>query len=806
MKEDTYKQSEDNLGKNEEKEKRSAELQLANKELAYQNEEKEKRAAELLIANKELAYQNEEKEKRAAELLVANKELAYQNEEKEKRAAELLIANKELAYQSEEKEKRATELLIANKELAYQNEEKEKRATELLIANKELAYQIKEIVKMEETLRENEQKLSSVLNNLSDVIWSLSLPDMSVFYVSPSVEKMYGRSVGEFIEKPSLWQEAVHPDDQHLIEKALDQLFKKGKAEKEVRIVRPDGSIAWIYDKSHLIYDEKHIPVRIEGTASDITSRKQAEELLKKRLADLEAIYSISSAIHSSESLDEMLTLLLTDILGVLDTTAGAICLSHAIHGQLRFAAAQGWFSGLDDAFLKPVDSIAGKVLATKRMLISREYALESQVEYTEKIPAGWGGVCLPLQADADVVGALFVSVPLPRVITSDELKLLTSLTEMAGTAIHSIGLFEKNLHHLEQVQALRNIDMAISGSLDLRVTFRVILDEVTRMLNVDAAAILHLDPHTGILKYEAWRGFRSTSPAKLSMSIGEGLAGQAAMERKAIRVENPHEIERDPVQGPLMEQENAQVYYAVPLINKGRVEGVLEVFHREPLDASDEWLEFLETLAGQTAIAIDNAELVHNMANMNFKLIQAYDSTIKGWAHALDLRDKETEDHSQRVTEMTVNIARKSGMSEEELAHVRRGALLHDIGKMGVSDAILLKPGELTDGERAIMREHPIRAYEMLSSIEYLRPALDIPYCHHEKWDGTGYPRGLKKEEIPLVARIFAVVDVYDALTSNRPYRKAWSREKAFDYIRQESGSHFDPKMVAMFFDEVKK
>ncbi|MDZ7836854.1 MAG: GAF domain-containing protein [Actinomycetota bacterium] len=567
------------------------------------------------------------------------KNLPIQNEEKEKRAAELVIANKELAFQNKEKEKRAAELVIANKELAYQNKEKEKRAAELIIANKELAYQNEEIVKVEETLRESEQKLSSILGNTTDVIWSLSLPDMSLFYISPSVEKMYGRSVEEFFKKPSLWQEAVHPDDQHLTTKAFDQLYEKGAAEREFRIIRPDGSIVWICDKSQLIYDEKQVPVRIEGIASDITSRKQAEESLKKRLAELEAIYTISSTLRTAETMDEMLTLLLAEILRVLDTTAGAICLHHPTNGQLRFTTTQGWFSGLDDAFLRPTDSIAGKVFTSKNMLVSREYAKDFQVEYIEKIPEGWGGVCLPLQAYADVLGILFVSVPLPREITSAEQRLLVSLTEIAGTAIHRMGLYEKNSIHLERVQALHNIDMAISGSLDLRVTFRVILDEVTRLLNVDAAAILRLDPHAGMLKYEAWRGFRITSPAKLSLRIGEGLAGQAAMERKPIGVANLREIEADPVQGPLMEKEDAHSYYAVPLINKGQVEGVLEVFHREPLDANEEWLEFLETLAGQTAIAINNAELVHKMTNTNFKLIQAYDNTIKGWAQCHGLK-----------------------------------------------------------------------------------------------------------------------------------------------------------------------
>jgi PAS domain S-box-containing protein/putative nucleotidyltransferase with HDIG domain len=629
---------------------------------------------------------------------------------------------------------------------------------------------------------------------------------MSVFYISPSVAKVYGRSAEEFVKNPSLWQEAVHPDDQLLTEKAFDQLYKTGETEREIRIVRPDGSVIWVHDKSQLIYDDKQVPVRIEGIASDITSRKQAETSLKKRLDELEAIYMISAALRTAETLDEMLTLLLGEILRVLDTTAGAICLFHHASGQLRFATTRGWFRRLDDAFLKPRDSIAGKVFTSKNVLVSTDYSLDSQVDYMEKIPEGWGGVCLPLQTDADILGTLFVSVPLPRVLKSDEIKLLTSLTEMAGTAIHRIGLYEKNIIHLERMKALRNIDMAISSSLDLRVTFRVVLDEVTRLLNVDAAAILRLDKHTGMLKYEAWRGFRIANPAKISLCIGEGLAGLAAMDRKTVGIANLRETKMDPVQGLLMEQEDAHSYYAVPLINKGQVEGVLEVFHREPLDANEDWLGFLETLAGQTAIAIDNAEMVHHLANTNFKLIQAYDNTIKGWALAMDLRDKNTEDHSQRVTEMTVNIARATGTSEEDLAHVRRGALLHDIGKMSVPDAILLKPGKLTDDEWAIMREHPIRAFMMLSSIEYLRPALDIPYCHHEKWDGTGYPRGLKNNEIPLVARIFAVVDVYDALTSDRPYRKAWTREKALEYIRQESGKHFDPKMVEMFFEEVNK
>jgi len=232
----------------------------------------------------------------------------------------------------------------------------------------------------------------------------------------------------------------------------------------------------------------------------------------------------------------------------------------------------------------------------------------------------------------------------------------------------------------------------------------------------------------------------------------------------------------------------------------------VLEGFHRRPFRPDREWLNLLEAMAGPAAIAIDNAQLFEEVQRSNLELAVAYDATIEGWARALDLRDRETQDHTWRVTEMTLRLARALGVAEDQLAHLRRGALLHDIGKMGVPDAILLKPGPLTEEEWAVMKQHPRLAHEMLSPIAFLRPALDIPYAHHERWDGTGYPRGLRGEEIPLAARIFAVVDVFDALTSDRPYRKAWSREEALAYIRQQAGTHFDPRVVEAFLRELER
>jgi len=188
-----------------------------------------------------------------------------------------------------------------------------------------------------------------------------------------------------------------------------------------------------------------------------------------------------------------------------------------------------------------------------------------------------------------------------------------------------------------------------------------------------------------------------------------------------------------------------------------------------------------------------------------NAQLLAAYEATIEGWSHAMDLRDRETEGHSRRVAELTVELAQALGLNAEEIVHLRRGALLHDMGKLGIPDSILHKPAALTDEEWSIMRQHPQLAYDMLHPIEYLRPALDIPYSHHEKWDGTGYPRGLKGEEIPVAARLFAVIDVWDALTSDRPYRPAWSEAEALNYIREQSGRHLDPRVVELFFKVVK-
>jgi putative nucleotidyltransferase with HDIG domain len=257
------------------------------------------------------------------------------------------------------------------------------------------------------------------------------------------------------------------------------------------------------------------------------------------------------------------------------------------------------------------------------------------------------------------------------------------------------------------------------------------------------------------------------------------------------------------------------EIYVPVVLPGSREVVGAYELYRRvAPLEARISDIKKLVYGGSTAAFSLLYASLFvlvsrasrqisrqqNALERSHVALAQAYDTTLEGWSRALDLRDKETEGHSRRVTELTMRLARAIGVQNEELVHVRRGALLHDIGKMGVPDSILLKDGPLSAEETNIMQRHPSYAYDLLSHVAFLKPALDIPYCHHEKWDGTGYPRGLTGDQIPLAARIFAVADVWDALCSNRPYRAAWSTARALDYIRGHAGCHFDPQVVEVF------
>ncbi|GAB4579458.1 MAG: hypothetical protein Fur0022_21960 [Anaerolineales bacterium] len=521
----------------------------------------------------------------------------------------------------------------------------------------------------------------------------------------------------------------------------------------------------------------------------------------RQRLSELEAMNRISKGLRTAASLEDMLPTLMDETLFLLDAKAGEIWLYNLMTQRLYQKAARGWFNTLKPTELKPGEGIAGMVFQSGKIYQTQDFASDPNTLklYREQLPPNWGGGCVPLRAGQEVIGVFFVSVETPRMLTSQEIHLLETISEIAGSAIHRARLNEMIQHQLQRLLALRAIDSAISASLDLRLILNLLLEHVLSELQVDAACVLLAEPHTYRLEFAAGRGFHTTSFQQVILPFGDGLAGQVASQQTALTIPDLTALEAYR-HSKMAQQEGFVFYTGVPLIAKGQVKGVLEVFQRSAFFAPPDWLDFLDALSAQAAIAIDSAQIFADLQRSNVNLTLAYDNTLEGWVRMLDLRDKETEGHTQRVTETTLNLARALNIPEKDLIHIKRGALLHDIGKMALPDRILLKPGPLNDEEWEIMRQHPQIAFEMLSPIPFLRPALDIPYCHHEKWDGTGYPRQLRAQQIPLSARIFSLADVWDALTHDRPYRKAWSHEKTRAYLLSESGKAFDPDILTVF------
>jgi putative nucleotidyltransferase with HDIG domain len=343
-------------------------------------------------------------------------------------------------------------------------------------------------------------------------------------------------------------------------------------------------------------------------------------------------------------------------------------------------------------------------------------------------------------------------------------------------------------------------VGSVINSSLGLNSVLEKVMDTLIALMNAERGFLMLREP-TGKLKVRIARGIDNVNLDDDVFSISNTIVQRVVELGETVLTTNAQE---DPRFG---EQFSIAVYrllsiLCAPLKIKDDLIGVIYVDNRAHtgiFNADD--LGMISAFANQAAVAIDNARLFDDLQASNAELEIAYQATLEGWVRALDMRDKETEGHTQRVTTLTQRLAQFMGVDEGALLHITRGALLHDIGKMAIPDGILLKPGSLTLDERLLIQKHPVYAYEMLSPIKFLLPALDIPYCHHEKWNGSGYPRGLKGDDIPFAARIFSVVDVWDALVSDRPYRKGLEPETVKKSIREGSGTHFDPQVVDAFF-----
>lgn len=550
---------------------------------------------------------------------------------------------------------------------------------------------------------------------------------------------------------------------------------------------------------------------------SDITARKQAEEEIKISNDELSMLFELSHSLAEADNLDEILDLVNRHAVESIHTTFARIALVE--DGNYNMRAVYPLRSVNHDFRIGdriPVSTLpythSIQVQNEPIILRASDPGISGEEKKVLLLDFAQTLCVIPLRInDSSLMSEKFMGLLMLGEIrnegrepfTPKKMRLAQTIGDSAAIAIRRMLLREQTERRMQQLIALSEIDRAIISSSDMVFSLGILVLQAIAQLKVDAADVWLFNPAMQTLEFVTGRGFRTPAYEKAkSLHLGEGNVGRAALERRIIHVPNLTVQNVHPRFTQALAEEPFIGYYAVPLLVKGQVKGVLEIFHRSELEPNEDWLKFLNTLANQAAIVIDNSSLFNDLQQSNTELTQAYDATIQGWSRALDLRDNETEGHTQRVTELTTTLGRQFGLSEEALVHVRRGALLHDIGKMGVPDGILLKPGPLTAEEWIIMRKHTSFAYELINPIQYLRPALDIPYCHHEKWDGSGYPRGLSGDQIPFAARIFAVVDVWDALTSDRPYRSAWPKEKVLDHIRSLAGTHFDPQVVKISLD----
>lgn len=636
-------------------------------------------------------------------------------------------------------------------------------------------------------LLDRETRLHAILDASKDAIL-VALKGTTV-YANTAFWHLFGLLPLEDLEDLAV-ESLISPIDRERY-REITQTREKGNpapSHYELKALKKNGSEfdLEVYVSTYELMGETYILALLR----DITEKKQHDR-------ELEALASVSTALRKARSREEMSPIIVDQLAKVMKAAGGLIMLEEPIQGDMVVQYSCGEFIGQEGLHVPEGRGISGEVKRTKKPYVSHDLLGEPLFFRAAGLTHCKEAVFYPMIAQKRVIGTLLVSRETP--FDKTEIKVIGSIAEMSANAILRSELHEQTENRLQKLMALRQIDNAISSTLDLHQIIGIILTSSQKFLKVDAADILLYDEKSRKLTFAYGVGFRTNLMEGFSLNPGIGWAGEAAQTRKSIMIPDINLLSGEQI-NPTPPMEELVSYYVVPLITSNQVKGVMECFTRSPLRLDQDWEEFINLLADQAAIAIHSAQLFDEIKHSNLQLVRAYDETIEGWSRAMDIRDKETEGHTQRVVDLTLQLARTMGIPEGQLTHIKRGILLHDIGKLVVPDSILFKPSALTELEWKIMKMHPMNAFNMLSSVDYLKPALDIPYCHHEHWDGTGYPRGLKGEEIPLAARIFSVVDIWDALLSDRPYRPAWNREKTLAYIKSRSGEDLDPKVVKAF------
>ncbi len=568
----------------------------------------------------------------------------------------------------------------------------------------------------------------------------------------------------------------------------LETVFtSKEKKSLEILLNQEERKSRWVRIDAHRVDDELQ---ECRATLVDITERKMVEETLLRQVQELMTLQKVSAICARSEDEDNLIAQITSIVGDTFYPDHFGILMVDENEQVMRTHPSYKIGKHKKSPQSVPLSSgVIGQVYITGKPHNIRD--VRSASYYLPFNPGMQSNLSIPIKSNGTVLGAINAESRQLDFFKKEDERFLSIVGEQLGLTLARLRSIKRERAQYRMVKSLHQAALALTSSLHLKEVLNTLLTELAVIIPSRSSAVFLSEAEH--LRLLAGQGF--SAPQELinkTFSVSDPLFQRIFQSLKPVIIPD---TQAEPHFQGWGDTNSTRGWMGVPIIMKDKLIGIITIDSPQPRAYTAADAEFALTFARQAASAIENAQSFE-------KLAQSYDATIEGWAKALEYRDDDTEGHSQRVTELALRLAEKVGLEEKELQNFRWGALLHDIGKIGIPDRILHKPGALTDDEKEEMRQHPVYSRHMLSEIPFLKDALIIPIHHHERWDGSGYPDGLSGENIPLEARIFALSDVFDALTSDRPYRKAWSQQKALAYIKKQSGTHFDPELTRIFLD----
>lgn len=646
-------------------------------------------------------------------------------------------------------------------------------------------------------INQSQNQLSNLIANLPGFIYRcLNDENWTMEYLSEGVMRITGYSSDQLLHNKEIsYKEIIHPDDRIDVHRDINAAIKKGKRyQLDYRIITADNAEKWVWEQGNAIVSDDGVTF-LEGYIADNTDKKIRE-------LQIQAIIETGNILRNALRLNDFCPELIGKVRELYRAECVALLMptSREKIDVIQFAEGK-WEELLGEEIPLP------EGLGLTSLQDGKIFSYDCENSDLSMEPVFDGKISrfmlfLPLFIDPDQIGLL--ALGRETKFKESELETMIAISDMLIPAIERSNLLKKVESQLKHLESLHAIDQAITSNFDLMIVNKIILDQVCRELDGDAADILILNKATNVLENIGATGFMDPMIRNIRVPLTTSVAGKVLLENRRYSIFNLNE-------NPLwfirknMQVENFKAFFAYPMVIKGETIGVMEVFMRKVFYPDRDWDVFLEALATQAAIAYDSFKKYSELQRMQQNVSASFRSTLETWSKSLELHDLESQGHIRRVTNDTIRLARELGMDESKLPDIERGALLHDIGKIGIMDEILLKKGDLTEEDWKEIKRHPQIARDLLSNVKLLEDALDIPYSHHENWDGSGYPQGLKGEEIPLSARIFAVVDTFDAMTSPRPYRHAWSKAEAIAYLNDQKNKKFDPQVVDLFVEHLK-